>query len=129
MERKLFMAAIALAWVALPLTASHYQHAWDRLPARMAVHFDANWRPNGWTSREGARTLALGMTGFLLVTFTFAAVLVSRTGSSVASRWGMLGVFYLVIGIVYFVNAWIVDRSLNESSSNAAVARIQNHKT
>ena len=64
MERKLLFTAVVLAWLALPLTALNFSRAWDRLPQRIAVHFDADWQPNGWTSREGASTLALGTTGF-----------------------------------------------------------------
>ena len=45
----------------LPITALNYWRAWDQLPARMAVHFDANWQPNGYTSREGALMLGLGI--------------------------------------------------------------------
>ena len=47
MERKLFQVAVGLTWLALPLTALNYWRAWDRLPPRMAVHFDVNWQPNG----------------------------------------------------------------------------------
>jgi Protein of unknown function (DUF1648) len=113
MERKLFQAFVALAWLALPLTALKYWSAWDRLPMRMAVHFDVNWQPNGWTSREGARLLALGTTAFLLTIFTIASFAAVRMSASSLSRWSMLVVFYFVLGLVYYVNSWIVDRNLS----------------
>jgi hypothetical protein len=112
MERKLFLAVVVLAWVVLPLTARNYSRAWGRLPARVAVHFDANWQPNGWTSREGARSLALATTSFLLVVFTIAGIAVMRRPASSLSKWAMVAVFYIVIGLVYHVNQWIVDRSI-----------------
>jgi hypothetical protein len=114
MERKLFIAAIVLAWLALPMTAMHYQQVWDRLPPRVAIHFDANWQPNGWTSREGARTLALGTTTFLLVVFTIAGFAVGRLASASMSKWAMVVVFYAVLGVVYYVNNWIVQRNFNQ---------------
>lgn len=117
MERKLFLAAIVLAWLALPLTALHYSTAWDRLPMRIAVHFNANWQPNGWTSREGARLLALGMTVFLLVVFTIATYAMRRTTASSLSRWMLVAVFYFVLGVIYYVNSWIVDRNFNSQRS------------
>ena len=120
MERKAFLIAIALPWVALPLTALKYSSAWDRLPMRIAVHFDANWQPNGWTSREGARLLALGTTAFLLTVFTIASFAAVRMSSSSLARWSMLSVFYLVLGLVYFVNVWIVDRSLTAKRNSPA---------
>jgi Protein of unknown function (DUF1648) len=113
MERKLLQSAVALAWLALPLTALNYWRAWDRLPIRVAVHFDANWQPNGWTSREGARMLALGMTAFLLVVFTLAAYAARRMATSSLSQWALVAVFYVVLGFVYCVNNWIVERNLS----------------
>jgi len=99
MERRLFSAAVGLAWLALPLTALNYWRAWDRLPMRIAVHFDANWRPNGWTSREGSRMLALGMTAFLLVVFKAAAYAARRTTTSSGSQWALGAGRYFLCGI------------------------------
>jgi Protein of unknown function (DUF1648) len=121
MDRKLLFIAVAIAWLALPLTARNYSRAWNRLPVRIAVHFDANWQPNGWTSREGARTLALETTGFLLATFTFAAFVASRKPMSSLSMWAMIIVFYVALGLVYQVNKWIVDRSISPPLAPAAV--------
>ena len=47
MKRDWYTLATWLMWLALPITALNYWRVWDRLPARMAVHFDANWQPNG----------------------------------------------------------------------------------
>jgi hypothetical protein len=113
MERRLFQVVAGLAWLALPLTWLKYWLAWDRLPARVAVHFDINWQPNGWTSREGALRLALGVTAFMLVTFTIACYAARRAGSSSLSRWAMAVIFYVVLGLVYCINAWIVDRNFS----------------
>jgi Protein of unknown function (DUF1648) len=120
MERKLFQAFVALTWLTLPLTALKYWSVWDRLPMRIAVHFDANWQPNGWTSREGARLLALGTTAFLLTIFTIASFAAARMSASSLSRWSMLVVFYVVLGLVYYVNIWIVDRSLSAKRTSPA---------
>lgn len=114
MERKLLQSAVGLAWLALPLTAVNYWRAWDRLPMRIAVHFDGNWQPNGWTSREGARMLALGMTAFLLVVFTLAAYAARRMATSSLSQWALVAVFYVVLGVVYCVDNWIVERNLSD---------------
>jgi len=64
---------IWLMWLALPLSALEYRQNWDQLPARMAVHFDANWHPNGFTSREGALYLGIGIMVCMLVLFTVGA--------------------------------------------------------
>lgn len=127
MERKIFQAVIGLAWLALPLTAVKYWNAWDGLPMRVAVHFDANWQPNGWTSREGSLLLALGITAFLLAVFTITGYAATRTGTSSLARWGMVAVFCVVLGLVYCVNSWIVDRNFDRQQS-APVSRLANFR-
>jgi glucan phosphoethanolaminetransferase (alkaline phosphatase superfamily) len=123
MERKLFQAAIGLAWLALPLTALKYWTAWDRLPMRIAVHFDANWQPSGWTTKQGALLLALGTTAFLLVIFAIACYAASRKATASLSRWAMVAVFYVALGLVFYMNYWIVDRNFR-SSQPAPVMRL-----
>lgn len=110
MNRDPYTLALWAMWLALPTTAINYWRAWDQLPARMAVHFDAQWRPNGWTSREGSLGLALGTMGFLLVLFTVAAYAVRAKKPE--SAWVMLGVFYLALGGFWMVSNWMVGRAL-----------------
>jgi hypothetical protein len=82
------------------------------------VHFDVNWQPNGWTSREGALTLALVTTVLPLVIFSIASYVVVRSAAvSSLSRSSMVVVFYVALGSIYFVNNWIVDRNLNGPSA------------
>jgi uncharacterized membrane protein len=114
MKRDWYTLATWLMWLALPLTASTYLRVWDRLPRRMAVHFDINWQPNGYTSREGSLMLALGTTVFMLVIFTVAGYAARGAAVSSFARWSMLAVFYVALGFVYHINNWIVDRNLNE---------------
>ncbi|MGA9304505.1 MAG: DUF1648 domain-containing protein [Candidatus Sulfotelmatobacter sp.] len=113
MERKLFQVAVGLTWLALPLTLLNYWRAWDQLPPRVAVHFDINWQPNGYTSREGSLMLALGTTAFLLLIFTIAGYATRGAAVSSFAKWSMVAVFYVVLGFVYYVNNWIVDRNLS----------------
>jgi hypothetical protein len=128
MERKITYAVL-IAWLTLPLTALNYWQAWDRLPARIAVHFDVNWQPNGWASREDALTLALTTTGFLLATFTFAAFVASRKRTSGISLWAMIIAFYVAIGLVYGVNKWMVDRSVVQALTTLNAGTVQVHSS
>jgi hypothetical protein len=124
MDRKLVFVVL-VAWLTLPLTALSYWRAWDRMPARIAVHFDVNWQPNGWTSREGAMGLALATSGLLLLTFTFAIFVASRKRTSVVALWATIIIFYVAIGLVYGVNQWILNRSLVQNQSTAMAERIK----
>lgn len=115
MNRKLFQLAIVMMWLALPLTAMNYRRNWDRLPVRMAVHFDINWQPNGWTSPEMSLRLALGITALMLIVFTIAALAISRVRVSNLAVWPMVAFFYAVLGFVLFVNNWVVERNLRDA--------------
>jgi len=102
-------------WLALPVTALKYWRAWDRLPARMAVHFNANWRPNGYTSREGSLLLGLGIMVAMLILFTVVGLLVRAMNPPASGP--MLVVFYVVLGFLWFGNNSIVDWNLRQPAS------------
>ena len=102
---------VGLMWLALPITAVNYWSNWDRLPRRMAVHFDANWQPNGYTSREGALELGLGIMVFMLVVSTVGLLIAHALKP--AAAWPLLVLFYVVIGFVWFGNHSIVEWNLN----------------
>jgi len=117
MNRNWYTTAIWLMWLALPITALNYWRAWDQLPARMAVHFDANWQPNGYTSREGALMLGLGIMAFLLLIFTVGGFILRAYRSSPA--WPMLAVFYVVLGVAWYGNSRIVEFNLNAQPAHS----------
>lgn len=106
-----------LMWLALPTTALSYWRAWDQLPLRMAVHFDANWRPNGYTSREGALTLGLGIMGFMLVVFTIAALVASVLKP--AAAWPILVIAYLTLGFCAYGNFSIIEFNLKAQPAHS----------
>jgi hypothetical protein len=106
-----YKTLVALMWLALPVTALNYWRTWDRLPMRMAVHFDANWQPNGYTSREGALELGLGIMVFMLIVST-VGLLVAHALKP-AAAWPLLLVFYVTIGFVWFGNHSLIEWNLN----------------
>ncbi len=106
-----YKPAVGLMWLALLTSAWDYWHAWDQLPARMAVHFDANWQPNGYTSREGAVMLGLGIMAFMLLMFTLTTLIVRALKPSAA--WPILVVSYVVLGFCWYGNYSIVKFNLN----------------
>jgi cytochrome bd-type quinol oxidase subunit 1 len=119
MNRDRYKPLVWLMWLALPSTALNYWRAWDRLPMRMAVHFDANWNPNGYTSREGSLMLGLGITAFMLFIFTIAAYIVRAQKPS--ASWLMLATFYLAVGLLWSANNWIVSTNLYRVGRQPAV--------
>lgn len=117
MNREWFKAAILVMWLALPVTAWDYWRVWDQLPARMAVHFDANWRPNGYTSREGALELGVGIMTTMLVLFTVTILIVLAMKPS--SIWPVLVISCAVLGVCCYANYSIVDFNLKAQPAHS----------
>ncbi|HEX6824558.1 MAG TPA: DUF1648 domain-containing protein [Candidatus Sulfotelmatobacter sp.] len=111
MNRTWLKAGVLLMWLALPISAWEYRSVWEQLPARMAVHFDANWRPNGYTSRQGALELGLGIMGVMLVIFTLSTLILD--GQKPAAAWSALLIGYVVVSFCWYGNHSIVKFNLN----------------
>jgi len=101
---------IWMMWLVLPISAVEYRQNWDRLPGRMAVHFNADWQPNGYTSREGAFDLGMGIMVAMLVMFTVGAFAARTLKPSAA--WPLLAVFYIVLGLLWYSNHAIIEYNL-----------------
>lgn len=99
MNRQAWNALAALMWLVLPAIALPYWFAWTHLPPRLATHFGANGLPNGWMPREMALAFPLIITTVLLLIFT---VILARVSRPDASSWAIMGLFYLILGVVYW---------------------------
>ena len=113
MNRKVFQTLTWLMWAALPVTAFRFWAAWDRLPLRMATHFNLNGQPNGWMPRETALYFALGATALAVVVFTVISYVAHKTHAPQLLSWSLLGFFYLIIGFVYAGNSGVVQFNLD----------------
>ena len=116
MNRDWYKPAVVLMWLALPGAAWNYWRVWDQLPARMAVHFDANWRPNGYTSLEGAVMLGLGIMAVILVLFTVAGLIAHLMKPTAFCP--ILVVSYVVLGFCWYGNYSIVKFNLNSLAAH-----------
>jgi hypothetical protein len=113
MNRKWWQALIGLLWLALPAIGLRYWLLWDRLPARLATHFDAAGHPNGWMSREGSCVFTLVLMLFIL---TSATVTLSRVRKPDGPSWALLGMFYVIIEMLYHVEDAVLDYNLSGRS-------------
>lgn len=120
MSRTGFKLAVLLMWLALPISAWEYRSVWDQLPARMAVHFDASWRPNGYTSREGALYLGLGILLVMLVMFTLAALVMHALKPPAA--WPALLIAYVAVVLCWYGNHAIVQFNLNAGKGSSQLS-------
>ncbi len=108
---------IVAMWLALPLSWMEYRQNWDHLPERMAVHFDADWHPNGFTSKQGALDLGLGIMAVLLVLFTVASFAIRAVKPQ--ASWPALVIAYVVLGVCWYGNHSIIKFNLNGQSVHA----------
>jgi hypothetical protein len=109
MSRALYRLFGLALWLALPVVALRLLMVWDRLPLRLATHFDLAGRPNGWMSPNAFLV-------FILVTLTAAAatstIVVYRVSQADLSAWTLLGFLYVVTGILYGAADGIVNYNL-----------------
>jgi uncharacterized protein DUF1648 len=108
--RRFWHVAIAFLWAALPAIYFQYADAWNRLPVRMATHFDSNGHPNGWAPRETSMWFILGVTALVVLVGT---VLLARIRKPDASAWGVLAMFYIVLAVLYRASAAVIEYNLS----------------
>lgn len=87
---------ICLPWLSAPLVAALYLAAWDRLPARLAVHFDSSGAADGWMSRATMLAVSLGILLFVLAQYTWR---LWREAGPNAKRSAYVA-YYAAVGIV-----------------------------
>ena len=124
MLRSAYKPMLLLMWLALLTSVVSYWRVWDQLPARMAVHFDANFEPNGYTSREGAVELGIGIMTVMVLLFTFAG-LIAHAMKPVAA-WPMLVGFYIVVGTLWYGNYSVLRFNLNRLAPHPPPVNITN---
>jgi hypothetical protein len=108
-DNRLYRTMTVLLWLALPLTGLQYWRVWDQLPARMATHFRAAGQPNGWMTRETSFIFTVVLLVFLLATFTWV---LTRVRKPDVLAWSLLAMLYVVIGVLYSVNAVVLNFNL-----------------
>lgn len=121
MSRKLHKLLILTMWLLLPTAAWVYWGVWDQLPGRMAVHFNANGQPNGYTSRDGAVQLGLGILLVMLVLFTVTMLIVDSMKP--VAFWPALVISYAVLGFCWYGNYSIVKFNLQVQRGRLVLLR------
>lgn len=103
MKRRLYFGLTCLMWLVLPLTALQFRQNWQRLPLRMATHFNAANQPNGWMTREQALWSSFEILAVVLTVFTLILIFSNRKQEITALAWVVLSFFYVVIGLCWYI--------------------------
>ncbi|HWH59692.1 MAG TPA: DUF1648 domain-containing protein [Terriglobales bacterium] len=109
-SRTLFGLFSALQWLALPILVLEFGSVWQKLPERMATHFDLAGQPNGWMAREEAVLVMLGISAAVLIIATWIA---SRVKEADATAWGLIAVFYIIQGTLIYAAQSMIDFNLH----------------
>lgn len=109
-SRTLFGLFSALQWLALPILVLNFGAVWQKLPERMATHFDLAGQPNGWMPREEAVIVMLGISTAVLIIATWIA---SRVKDPDATAWGLVALFYIIQGTLIYATQSMIDFNLH----------------
>src|SRR5882724_1891899 len=104
MNRTWWKIGIGLPWLGLPWIALRYWLVWDRLPVRMATHFNAANQPNGWMTRERSLIFIFVLYLFMVTLFTVIIALIHKAHKPDAAAWAVLGLFYTVLAVLCYGN-------------------------
>ena len=115
MNRTWWKVGIGSLWLGLPLIALRYWLVWNRLPVRMATHFNAANRPNGWMSREASLIFVLVLYLFMVTLFTVIFALIRKVHKPDAAAWAVLGLFCVILGVLYYGNESVLEYNLTSA--------------
>ena len=103
MNDKTLRALVLLPWLSLPVVLVTFYALGDRVPERLAVHFDTSGEVNGWMSRWQFFAFSVGLLLVLLVSLGWKL----RAGRADASFYVRMISYYagtlILTGVVLFV--------------------------
>jgi hypothetical protein len=116
MTRSAYRTLTMLLWLAPLAMALRYWQVWDRLPVRMASHFDAAGRANGWMSRDAALYFDVGFLAFLAGILSVVLYIVQKKYALAKLSWALLVVLHAEIwAFAYLLNSTL-DYNLDGSA-------------
>jgi len=101
MDTDRFVKRLWALWLALPATMLNYWIVGSRLPAQIAMHYDASGQAVSWASPGEARSFALKTIAFVLVVVTATGHLVA--GSRPDRAKPALALLYIVVCLVWTI--------------------------
>jgi hypothetical protein len=114
MNRTGYKTLTALLWLAPVVMGLRYRQVWDRLPMRMASHFDAAGHANGWMPRTASLYFDLGFLAFLIAVFSLVLYMVQNKYPVAKLSWALLAFFHVEVwAVVYMLDstlAYNLDR-------------------
>lgn len=126
MTRTWYKTLVALLWLAPVAMGIRYAQLWNQLPLRMASHFDAAGRVNGWMSRDAALYFDLGLLVFMTAVFTAVLFVVLNKYDLVKLSWALLFVLHAEIWAIMQTLSSTLDYNVNGSAISIAPLLVVN---
>jgi hypothetical protein len=114
-SRKYLRAFTALMWLAVPVMGGLYAMSWQKLPARLATHFDLANHPNGWMTREGSLTFSLLLAIFII---GLATLILFRVKMPDPAAWAVLLLFYVITGTLVWAQSAVINYNIHQQTVN-----------
>ena len=96
-------------WFVLPALALRYWQVWDRLPARIASHFDACGHANGWMTREDSMIFVIGISAFIVLLGT---LILRRVRRPEPASFAIVAFFYVIFAVIFWGNESVLGYNL-----------------
>ncbi len=119
MNRTAYKTLAALLWLAPVTILLRYRQLWDRLPARMATHFNAQGHANGWMTREVSLYWSAGFLAFFAGVFFIVLLVVAARYPLTRFSWALLGFFHTEIWTFVYLQNSLVEYNLGQTSELA----------
>jgi hypothetical protein len=115
MNRSLYKTLSALLWLAPVAICVRYWQLWDQLPLRMATHFNAAGRADGWMTRAMSLYWSAGFLALMAAIFFGVLFVIQKKYELTKLSWTLLVFFHVEIWtLVYLMNS-MAEFNLNRT--------------
>jgi uncharacterized protein DUF1648 len=118
MNRNTYKTLVALLWLAPLAMGCRCWQLWDRLPMRMASHFDAAGQANGWMGREAAVFFDVFFLVFLAAVFSVVLYVIQNKYPLAKLSWALLAFLHAEIWTIVYM----LDSALGYNIDGRAIA-------
>jgi hypothetical protein len=118
MNRNTYKTLAVLLWLAPAAMMLRCWQLWDRLPLRMASHFDAAGRANGWMAREAAVGFDVFSLVFVTAVFSIVLYVIHSRYPLARLSWALLAFFHAEVWTIVYM----LDSTLTYNIDGQAIA-------
>jgi hypothetical protein len=118
MTRTGYKTLSALLWFAPVEIYFRYRQVWNQLPMRMATHFDASGRANGWMTREMSLYWSAGFLALMAAIFFVVLFVIQGKYELTKLSWTLLAFFHAEI----WTFTYLMNSLLNYNLTGTSIA-------